>query len=78
MQKYLLRRMLYGAFTLFGVSVIIFMVMRILPGDPLVTMFGMEGFMKLSAADRARIMEDLGLSDPRLVQYVGWMKAIAP
>jgi peptide/nickel transport system permease protein len=76
-QKYLLRRILYGLLTLFGVSVIIFMVMRILPGDPLVAMFGMEGFMKLPAADRARIMEDLGLSDPLLVQYVGWMKAIA-
>jgi peptide/nickel transport system permease protein len=63
--------------TLFGVSVIIFIVMRILPGDPLVAMFGMEGFMKLSAPDRARIMEDLGLSDPLLVQYLRWMKDIA-
>ena len=77
MQKYLLRRLLYGMLTLFGVSVIIFIVMRILPGDPLVAMFGMEGFMKLSAPDRARIMEDLGLSDPLLVQYVRWMKDIA-
>lgn len=77
MQKYLLRRLLYGMLTLFGVSVIIFIVMRILPGDPLVAMFGMEGFMKLSAPDRARIMEDLGLSDPLLVQYLRWMKDIA-
>ena len=53
--------------TLFGVSVIIFVVMRILPGGPLVAMFGMEGFMKLSDADRARLMEDLGCSDPLLV-----------
>jgi peptide/nickel transport system permease protein len=59
------------------VSVIIFIVMRILPGDPLVAMFGMEGFMKLSAADRARIMEELGLSDPLLVQYLRWMKDLA-
>jgi peptide/nickel transport system permease protein len=76
-QKYLLRRILYGLLTLFGVSVIIFVVMRILPGDPLVAMFGMEGFMKLSDADRTRIMEDLGLSDPLLVQYVHWLKDIA-
>lgn len=77
MQRYFLRRLLYGLLTLLGVSVIIFIVMRILPGDPLVAMFGMEGFMKLSAADRARIMEDLGLSDPLLVQYLRWMKDIA-
>jgi peptide/nickel transport system permease protein len=69
--------MLYGLLTLFGVSVIIFVVMRILPGDPLVAMFGMEGFMKLSEADRGRIMEDLGLSDPLAVQYLHWMKDIA-
>jgi peptide/nickel transport system permease protein len=73
MQTYLLRRILYGLLALFGVSVIIFVVMRILPGDPLVAMFGMEGFVKLSAADRARIMDDLGLSDPLVVQYGRWM-----
>jgi peptide/nickel transport system permease protein len=77
MQQYLLRRILYGVLALFGVSVIIFVVMRILPGDPLVAMFGMEGFMKLSVTDRARIMEDLGLSDPLVVQYARWMKDIA-
>jgi len=76
-QKYLLKRLIYGMLTLFGVSVIVFIVMRILPGDPLVAMFGMEGFMKLSAPDRARIMEDLGLSDPLVVQYLRWMKDIA-
>jgi peptide/nickel transport system permease protein len=76
-QKYLLRRLLYAILTLFGVSVIIFIIMRILPGDPLVAMFGMEGFMKLSAPDRARIMEELGLSDPFLMQYLRWMKDIA-
>lgn len=77
MQRYLLRRLLYGVLTVFGVSVIIFIVMRILPGDPLVAMFGMEGFMKLSEADRTRIMEELGLSDPLLVQYGRWMRDIA-
>jgi peptide/nickel transport system permease protein len=76
-QKYLVRRLLYGVVTVFGVSVIIFIVMRILPGDPLVAMFGMEGFMKLSEADRARIMEELGLSDPLIVQYGRWMRDIA-
>jgi peptide/nickel transport system permease protein len=76
-QKYLLRRLLYGVLTLFGVSVIIFVVMRILPGDPLVAMFGMEGFMKLSEADRAHIMRELGLSDSLPIQYVRWMRDIA-
>lgn len=77
MYKYLLRRLLFGLPTLVGISVIIFVVLRVLPGDPLVAMFGAEGFQKLSAADRARIMSDLGLDDPLPVQYARWMKDIA-
>ncbi|MGH7333015.1 MAG: ABC transporter permease [Candidatus Rokuibacteriota bacterium] len=77
MRKYLFRRAMFGLSTLVGVSVIIFVVLRILPGDPLVAMFGLEGFAKLSPGDRARIMQDLGLSDPLLVQYLRWMGDIA-
>src|SRR5215510_4799738 len=77
MQKYLLRRALFGLLTLLGVSIIVFVVLRILPGDPLVAMFGIEGFAKLSAGDRSKIMADLGLSDPLPVQYLRWMRDIA-
>jgi peptide/nickel transport system permease protein len=77
MRQYLLRRMAFGLSTLVGVSVIIFLVMRVLPGDPLVAMFGMEGFTKLSPDDRVKIMAELGLSDPLPVQYLRWMKDIA-
>jgi peptide/nickel transport system permease protein len=63
--------------TIFGVSLIVFVVMRILPGDPLVAIFGMEGFTKLTAEDRARYMAELGLSDPLPVQYVRWLGDIA-
>lgn len=63
--------------TIFGVSIIVFVVMRVLPGDPLVAIFGMEGFTKLTAEDRARYMAELGLSDPLPVQYVRWLGDIA-
>jgi peptide/nickel transport system permease protein len=76
-QKYLLRRAFFGLGTLIGVSLIVFVVLRILPGDPLVAMFGMEGFAKLSPGDRERLMADLGLSDPLPVQYVRWLGDIA-
>jgi peptide/nickel transport system permease protein len=76
-QKYLARRLILALGTLFGVSVIIFVVMRILPGDPLVALFGMEGFAKLTPVDRARIIADLGLADPLPVQYVHWLRDIA-
>jgi ABC-type dipeptide/oligopeptide/nickel transport system permease component len=75
--RYILRRLAFGALTVFGVSVIIFVVMRILPGDPLVAVFGMEGFTKLTPEQRAHYMAELGLSDPLPVQYVRWLGDIA-
>jgi peptide/nickel transport system permease protein len=74
---YIVRRLAFGAVTIVGVSIVVFVVMRILPGDPLVAVFGPEGFTKLSDAERAHYMAELGLSDPLLVQYFNWVKDIA-
>jgi len=76
-QKYLLRRAFFALGTLIGVSLIIFVVLRVLPGDPLVAILGVEGHAKMDPADRAAIMRDLGLSDSLPVQYVRWMRDIA-
>ena len=77
MFSYVLRRLLLGALTVVGVSIVVFVLMRILPGDPLVAIFGPEGFTKLSEAERANYMADLGLSDPLWLQYVSWVQEIA-
>jgi peptide/nickel transport system permease protein len=76
-RKYLARRALYAAITLFGVSVSVFVILRVLPGDPLVAILGVEGHAQMKPADRVRIMADLGLSDPLPVQYVRWLGDIA-
>jgi peptide/nickel transport system permease protein len=76
-RKYLVHRALYALITLLGVSITIFVIMRILPGDPLVAILGVEGHAQMRPADRARIMADLGLSDPLPVQYVHWLRDIA-
>jgi peptide/nickel transport system permease protein len=76
-QKYLLRRALFALGTLIGVSLIIFVVLRILPGDPLVAILGVEGHAKMAPADREALMRDLGLSDSLPVQYARWIRDIA-
>src|SRR4026207_2232850 len=77
MFSYIMRRLMYGAVTVVGVSIVVFVVMRILPGDPLVAIFGPEGFTKLSDQERAHYMAQLGLSDPLWLQYVHWVQDIA-
>ena len=73
MYTYLIRRLGFGALTVIGVSIVVFGVLRVLPGDPLIAIFGPEGFTKLSAAERAGYMAQLGLSDPLVVQYLRWI-----
>ena len=77
MQKYIATRLLLAAPTIVGVTVIIFVVMRVLPGDPLVAIMGMEGFRRLTPEQRASYMDELGLDDPLYVQYGRWVKEIA-
>lgn len=77
MQKYLLRRALFALSTVIGVSLIVFVVLRILPGDPLVALLGVEAHSKMTPADRVIIMKDLGLSDSLPVQYIRWLRDIA-
>jgi len=76
MFSYIARRLVFGAFTVIGVSIMVFVVMRILPGDPLVAIFGAEGMTKLTEEQRAHYMAELGLSDPLWVQYMSWVKDI--
>ena len=77
MYSYIARRLAFGALTVVGVSIMVFVIMRVLPGDPLVALFGPEGFTKLTDAQRASYMSELGLSDPIWVQYLAWVKNMA-
>jgi peptide/nickel transport system permease protein len=74
--NYIARRLAFGAITVVVVSIMVFVVMRILPGDPLVAIFGPEGMTKLTEAQRAHYMAELGLSDPLWVQYLRWVTDI--
>ena len=77
MYSYIVRRLAFGVVTVAAVSLLVFLILRILPGDPLVALFGMEGFTKLTAAERANYMAQLGLSDPLWLQYLHWLRDIA-
>ncbi len=76
MHKYVARRLLYAIPTFFGVSVLIFVIMRILPGDPLGAYFGIEQVVRFTPAQRAEILHELGLDRPLVVQYLDWVRDI--
>ena len=74
MYRYVLRRLLYAIPTLLGITVLIFVVLRILPGDPLSILYGEGGVGSLSNADLATIRHQFGFDRPLYQQYGYWLK----
>jgi peptide/nickel transport system permease protein len=66
---YALRRLLLAVPVLFGVSVLVFAVLHLAPGDPAAIMLGAQA----TKEDVQRLHRDLGLDQPLVVQYLNWM-----
>ena len=69
MGYFLFRRTVGFLATLLAVSVVVFAVMNVLPGDPALTILGLDATEDALAALR----EDLGLNDPLLSRYFSWI-----
>lgn len=69
MSAYVLRRLLYAAFVVWGALTIIFVVMRFVPGDPATAMLGPTATQAQIEAARTR----LGLDQPVLLQYLRYI-----
>jgi peptide/nickel transport system permease protein len=70
MSAYLGKRVLALIPVLLLVSVIVFTMMRLIPGDPIDVMYGIEG---VSEETRAALEKKLGLDQPLAIQYVRWL-----
>jgi peptide/nickel transport system permease protein len=68
-RRYVARRVAALAATLLFVSALVFLVIRILPGDPAALIMGTEG----DPAATERLRESMGLNRPLPVQYVDWL-----
>src|SRR5919197_977253 len=72
MRQYVLRRLALAVPTLALVSVIVFAIMRLMPGDVVIRM--VEGHAYAPTIDSLR--KELGLDRPAYVQYFDWMGGI--
>jgi len=78
MRNYLIKRLLLAVPTVIGVTLLIFFVMRILPGDPLTLIYGENtGIYILSDEELKAARHSLGLDKPLYQQYFGWMGDVA-
>lgn len=78
MQRYILGRLVLAIPTIFGITVLIFLAMRVLPGDP-VAMIASEGqgTYTLTPEELEAARHSLGLDRPLYAQYLSWMGDVA-
>jgi peptide/nickel transport system permease protein len=69
--RYLARRAVWTIIAVLGVSVLIFFLVRLLPGNIVDIIAGTEG--QLSRAQRAAVLKEFGLDQPLPVQYLRWV-----
>ena len=75
MGAYFVRRSLLMLLTLFGISVLIFVMLRLVPGNVTDIIFDSAGFV--NEKQKKNIERELGLDKPIVTQYVHWIGGLA-
>lgn len=73
MSQYIARRLLALIPVMLGVSLVVFMLIRMIPGDPVIVMLG----ERARPEDIERVREEMGFNRPVYVQYAEWMGRVA-
>ena len=74
MTGYMIRRLLLMILTLFGMSILIFVMLRLVPGNISDILFDSAGFV--DPAEKARLEAELGLDQPIWIQYWHWISGL--
>jgi peptide/nickel transport system permease protein len=72
MWSYAARRILLGVPVLFGLSILVFLLIHLAPGDPVTVQLGIHA----TAETAARLRNSLGLNAPLPVQYALWLSRV--
>ncbi|HEX2981607.1 MAG TPA: ABC transporter permease, partial [Anaerolineaceae bacterium] len=71
MSRYILRRLAGIIPTILGISIVVFLIMHMIPGDTISAMIGTK--FKLTDAQIAALREYFGLDRPLWEQYLRWL-----
>ncbi len=73
MGTFIVRRLLQGIIILILVSLIVFISMRLLPGDPILLIVTSSEWNEFTEQEMERLRHEYGLDRPMYVQYVDWI-----
>ena len=73
MHRYLLRRVVFAVPTFLGAVTLVFLIMRVVPGDVTAAILGAQMDQEGAEEMVQQLREKLGLDDPLHVQYGRWL-----
>ena len=77
MTTYIIRRLVQAVFVLIIVTLIVFFVMRLLPGDPIIIYVAQSAQLEAMPPEMVdQLRAQFGLDKPIMVQYANWMLGI--
>jgi peptide/nickel transport system permease protein len=74
---YIIRRLIVAVAVLVLVTLIIFLVMRFLPGDPVLLFISQDKYAQITPEELAAARHQFGVDRPLIVQYFDWLGGLA-
>ena len=76
MTTYIVRRLIQSIIVFFLITILIFFVMRLLPGDPIYMIISRAASETATEMQLEKIREQYGLNRPMIVQYFDWLGGV--
>ena len=76
MTTYIFRRLITGVITLLIVTLLIFLMLRLLPGDPIFMYLSTDEYRENTEETIEQLRHEFGLDKPLMAQYVDWLSGI--
>ncbi len=73
MTTYIMRRLMHAVLVILIVSLLVFLLMRLLPGDPILMYVTSGDLQAISKEQIEHLRHELGMDNPLIVQYFDWL-----
>jgi len=73
---YIIRRLLLALIVLILATFVVFIIMHMLPGDPILLYLSQDAYSKFTPEELAAARHELGLDKPVVIQYVDWVSGV--
>jgi len=76
LSAYIIRRIVLSLIVLVFATFLVFVIMHMLPGDPILLYLSQDAFSKFTPEELAAARHEFGLDKPIVIQYINWLSGV--